>query len=258
MSVALAYEAYGDGEPVVILHGLFGSGRNWRTIAERLGEAYRVYAVDLRNHGNSPWVDHMDYGALAEDVALFLDDRGLERANLIGHSLGGKTAMTLALEDPARVDRLIVVDIAPVPYQESLLNYVEAAADMQLEGVTRRAEIDEDLSGLIPDPWIRQFILLNLETIEDGGLRWRINLDALRRATTALTDFKPRRRGPFDGPVLFIAGERSGYIRRSYEAAIYQLFSDARLVEIADAGHEVHADQPERFLGAVRAFLNRD
>jgi pimeloyl-ACP methyl ester carboxylesterase len=256
MSVRLAYETYGDGEPVVVMHGLFGSARNWRTVAERLGDGYRVYAVDLRNHGRSPWTEDMDYGLLAEDLAAFLDDRGLERAALIGHSLGGKTAMTLALEDPGRVDRLVVVDIAPVPYQESLLNYVDAAADVQLDGVARRAEVDEDLSGLIPDPWIRQFILMNLEP-DDGGLRWRINLAALQRAATPLTDFRPRRRQPFAGPALFVAGGRSGYIRRSYEPTIRELFPKAEIVEVADAGHEVHAEQPERFIEAVRGFLDR-
>jgi pimeloyl-ACP methyl ester carboxylesterase len=257
MNVRLAYETYGDGAPVVVLHGLFGSARNWRTIADRLGEAYRVYAVDLRNHGNSPWTDDMDYGAMAADLAAFLDDRGLDGASLIGHSLGGKTAMTLALEAPERVERLVVVDIAPVPYQESLLSYVDAAADVQLQGVTRRAEVDEDLSGLIPDPWIRQFILMNLEPA-DGGLRWRLNLAALQRAATALTDFKPRRREPFTGPTLFVAGGRSDFIRRTYHPVLFGLFPNAELVEVADAGHEVHAEQPERFLQAVRGFLDRN
>ena len=250
--VDLAFDTYGHGPPVVVLHGLFGAARNWRSISGVLARQHRILALDLRNHGRSPWSADMGYPAMAADVAAYLETHELARASLIGHSLGGKAAMWLALTQPQRVAALIVVDIAPVAYRESLLDHVEAVLDVQLAGATRRAEIDEDLTGLIPDPGTRGFILQNLVRGDDG-FRWQVNLEALRRSANALSDYRPE--GRFDGPTLFIAGEHSSYITPSHRAAIETHFPKAEIITIAGAGHRVHADRPAEFAAAVDRFL---
>ncbi len=254
MAVDLACRAYGEGPTVVILHGLFGSARNWATVARALGERYHVLTVDLRNHGDSPWADEMGFEAMAEDLDAFLAARNIRAAAVIGHSMGGKTAMMAALTRPDRIAGLLVADIAPIPYRESLLDHVEAAADLQLAGTERRAELDEDLSGLIPEPGTRAFILQNVVQ-EAGRFRWRVNLQALRASANAITDFRAPHGARYDGPCLFIAGARSDYIMPRHHDAIATLFPAAKVVTVADAGHYVHADQPERFVETARAFL---
>lgn len=253
-TVPLSFDTYGDGPPMIVLHGLFGSARNWRTVCTRFAEAYGVYAVNLRNHGASGWSPVMDYAAMAADLRAWMEREDIDSAVMIGHSLGGKTAMTLALAEPERVAALVVVDIAPVPYREGMLDYVDAVADAVLEGVTRRAEVDEDLSGLIPDPVTRGFILQNLVR-EGDRFHWRVNLDALRTSASAMTDF--RANGTYGGPTLFIAGGRSQYITAEHRPAILTLFPKAEIYTIPHAGHRVHADQPEAFATAVRSFLRR-
>ena len=255
--VALAGRRTGErGPPVVILHGLFGSSRNWATIAHRLGRRARVHAVDLRNHGASPWSAAMGYDELVADLAAYLDAQGLDRPVLIGHSLGGKTAMLAALADPARPAGLIVVDIAPAPYRESLLDHVEAVADVVLEGAQRRAEVDEDLAGLIPDPGVRSFILQNLVQ-ERGRFRWRVNLAALKAHANDLSDFRPAPNAAYPGPTLFLAGGRSGYLADRHRSRIAGLFPAAEIATVAAAGHYLQAEQPDAFLDLVTAFLDR-
>lgn len=255
MPVDLAWREAGDGPPLVILHGLFGSARNWKSIAEALAATHRVFAVDLRNHGESGWADGMGYDALAADVAAFLDARGLGSATLVGHSMGGKTAMMLALRDPARVDGLVVVDIAPVPYTETLIGHIEALLDVDVAHARRRAEVDEDLEGLIPDPPTRTFLLQNLVTGEDGRLRWRVNLEALRAGVNALHDFRPPPGAVYGGPALFVAGGTSDYIRPAHGDTIRALFPRAEIVTIPDAGHRVHAERPQAFGETLQRFL---
>jgi esterase len=255
MAIQLAATEYGEGSPVAILHGLFGSGRNWRSIAQQLAAHHRVLALDLRNHGASPWADGMSYREMVEDVRASLRGRGIEHAALLGHSMGGKVAMLAALLHPSAVDRVIVVDIAPVPNPPTLLAYVRAMRSTDLRGVTRRSDVDARLAAAIPDAAERAFLLQNL-VIEEGKADWRLNLEAIEREFPQILDFPhPPAEVAYRGPTLFVAGANSTYIRPADEAAIQRLFPQARIMRIEGAGHWVHAEQPRAFLQAVEPFL---
>jgi len=255
MSLDLAFAETGAGPPLVILHGLFGSGRNWASVARALGARHRVFTLDLRNHGDSPRAASMGYREMAADVAHFLARHGLEGATVIGHSMGGKTAMVLALEHGALVGRLIVVDIAPVAYRHSHLPLIEAMAAVDLARASRRAEVDAALKDAAPEAGLRAFLLHNLETGE-GDLRWRVNLAALGDNMDELIGYPDGLEGrSYAGPALFLAGADSDYLRREHAAAIRALFPAAEIDAIAGAGHWVHAEQPQAFLARVQAFL---
>jgi esterase len=255
MTVALATAEYGEGKPVAVLHGLFGSARNWAGIARRLAQHHRVIAFDLRNHGASPWADTMDYAELAEDVRAAMQVRGHRRYALIGHSMGGKAAMAAALAAPGEVERLVVVDIAPVVYPAGPLAYARAMRALDLGAVARRGDADKTLAGAIPDPAERAFLLQNL-VFGDGPPRWQLNLAAIEAALPALAGFPTVPAGTvYSGPALFIAGEKSDYIRPEHDADIGRLFPNARVVRIGGAGHWVQAERPDAFLAAVEPFL---
>jgi pimeloyl-ACP methyl ester carboxylesterase len=257
MIVPLAAVEYGAGPPLAILHGLFGSGRNWASIAQRLAEHHRVIAVDLRNHGASPWAETMDYREMAEDVRSTLRGRGHDRFSLLGHSMGGKVAMTAALEHGAAVERLVVVDIAPVAYAARHLGHVRAMRELDLAAVKRRSDADAVLAPAIPDAAERAFLLQNL-VLADGRARWRLNLEAIEREMPRLVDFPAMSPGrAYQGPALFIAGNLSDYLRPEYEPVIRGLFRNAEGANIDNAGHWVHAEQPTAFLAVVEAFLDR-
>jgi pimeloyl-ACP methyl ester carboxylesterase len=255
-ALQLAASEYGTGPPVAILHGLFGSGRNWRSIAQQLAARNRVLTFDLRNHGASPWAEQMSYPEMVEDLRASLRARGIAHTALLGHSMGGKVAMLTALLYPAEVDRLIVVDIAPAPNPPALLAYVQAMRTADLHGVTRRGDVDARLAETVHDPAERGFLLQNL-IIDEGTARWRLNLDAIERDFPEIVGFPPL---PADtayrGPTLFVAGARSDHIRPGQEPGIRQLFPRARITRIEEAGHWVHAEQPQAFLQAVEAFLS--
>ena len=256
MSLELSFTEVGEGPPLVILHGLFGSGRNWASLAQRLGEVHRVITLDLRNHGESPWAETMTYREMAEDVADFLTREGLEGATLLGHSMGGKTAMVLALEQGELISRLIVVDIAPVAYAHTHLPYIKAKQAVDLEAVSRRSEVDLVLQEAVPERGLRSFLLHNLVT-EGGRLRWRINLEALHDNMDDLVSFPDHLDDlSYDGPSLFLAGADSLYLQLAHLPRIRALFPASEIDAIAAAGHWVHADQPEAFLARVRAFLS--
>jgi esterase len=259
MSLELAHIAHGDpdqddGSPVVILHGLLGSARNWSSFAKQLGATHRVFALDLRNHGASPWADEMTYDQMAEDVRAFLARQGLPAA-VIGHSMGGKVAMRLALAHGQEVLRLVVVDVAPVAYGRDFNAYVDAMRALELSAISRRSEADALLAEQIDDAGVRGFLLQNLVSGEDG-LVWRVPLQALAENMPGLTGFpEPRDGEQYAGPALFVTGERSDYVRPEHHAAIRQLFPNAQFAAIADAGHWVHAEQPQKFFEVVSAFL---
>ncbi len=240
---------------MTILHGLFGSGRNWNAIARRLAEQARVLVPDLRNHGASPHAEPMTYPAMAADVRTLFESQEIERSDLIGHSMGGKAAMWLALTEPQRVDRLVVVDIAPVRYDHSFEELIRILRQLPLEHLSGRAAADEWLARQLPEPTLRQFLLQNLVRRGDRYL-WRINLDAIEQAMPELMGF-PDVHGlrPFFGPALFIAGERSSYILPEYGATINQLFPRAAIERLPDVGHWLHSEQPEQFLAIVQRFL---
>jgi esterase len=257
-AVELAAAEQGSGPPLLILHGLFGSGRNWSSPAQRLGTAHRVFALDARNHGASPWADSMTYADMTEDVAAFQAARGLGRAAVIGHSMGGKTAMLMALNQADAVERLVVVDVAPVTYPPELAAYVRAMRAVDLAGVARRADVDAPLAGAITSPAERAFLLQNL-VLENGQARWRINLPVLDRFMPEISGFpEPGAGVSFAGPTLFVAGQRSSYVRPEYQPAIKRLFPEARIVRVPEAGHWLHAERPDAFLALVTPFLTGD
>jgi pimeloyl-ACP methyl ester carboxylesterase len=260
MNVRLEAAEYGGGPPLAILHGLFGAGRNWAGVAQHLAAHHRVIPLDLRNHGASPWADTMDYAEMAEDVRARLRASGHRRFALLGHSMGGKVAMMLALADGEAVARLVVVDIAPAAYAPHHLGYVRAMRALDLGGITRRSEADARLAPAVGDAAERGFLLQNLvfpSAAAGGEVRWRLNLAAIERAMPRLAGFPAIPAGAtYPGPALFVAGGRSDYLRPEHEPEIRRLFPNARIARIADAGHWPHAEQPQAFLDIVEPFLS--
>lgn len=246
--------ARGEGDPVVLLHGLFGSARNFGTVQKRLSLHWRVLAMDLRNHGESPHAPGMDYATLAEDVRETLVALNALPCALIGHSMGGKTAMRLALEHPHLISRLIVGDIAPVAYPPR--HHAEIAAMLRLPlrpGLTR-AEADKQLAASIEDPALRGFLLQNLRF--NTVPYWRIGLAEIATSLSEIESWPPvPDASRYEGPTLFVIGGHSSYVQPSHRPLIRQLFPSARFVTIKRAGHWLHADDPETFLAVVEAFL---
>ncbi|MGR9090060.1 MAG: alpha/beta fold hydrolase [Gammaproteobacteria bacterium] len=253
--VELAYERFGDGPPVVILHGLFGSKRNWRTVAQRLGENYAVVTVDLRNHGDSPHASRMDYTAMAEDIGELFDLLDLNDVDLIGHSMGGKAAMTYALSGGARIGRLIIVDIAPQAYPNEYGAILRGLEDLDLVAIARRADADAALSSSIPDPVIRQFILQNL-TLTGDGPAWRFNLGALVSHIEALVGAIPvAANATFNRPTCLIRGAHSDRALDPDRDAMAKLFPALTTVTIPAAGHWPHSENPAEFLRELSTIL---
>lgn len=246
------------GERVVFLHGLFGQGKNFTQVAKALQPELRSLLVDLPNHGRSSWTDRVDYADMADSVADFLrsDFAAEGPVHLVGHSMGGKVAMVLALRHPELIDRLVVVDITPGPSDgagefEHLLG---SLASIDLATIDRRSEADEALRELIPSPTIRGFLLQNLRAGDDDRYTWQSNLDVLRRDLSTIGDF-PTMDVTFDRPVLWMSGENSPYVQEEDEAEMRRLFPRTRLVTIKGAGHWVHSEQPTSFVSALRVFL---
>lgn len=254
--VRLARQSFGAGPPLLFLHGLFGSGRNFRTLARSFAQSFTCCLVDLRNHGESPHVRPADYPAMAEDVLALLDAEGWPCADLVGHSMGGKVAMSIALRHPERVRRLAVLDIAPVRYAHSHRELIEQLLALDLSQVRRRAEADAALAAVIPDPVLRGFLLQNLVFDDAGRARWRIALEILRDDIDRLVDFPlPPEVAACDVPALFLRGGRSDYVPDSTIPVIRRLFPQAVVETIADAGHWLHADKAEAVRDRLLAFL---
>jgi esterase len=243
----------GSGPPVVLLHGLFGSARNFGTVQRALAPLFRVIAMDARNHGGSPHAPTMTYDTLAGDVVDTLDALSVERATVIGHSMGGKTAMTLAVTAPDRVGRLLVADIAPVAYRHENESVADAMRAIPLHPGLTRAEAEVALADAVPLPAVRTFLIQNLQFGPQP--RWRIGLDEI---TAAIPDLEGWRdpQGTYPGPTLFVAGARSDYVLPEHRSAIRALFPAARFVTVKNAGHWLHADNPAGFLSIVEAFLH--
>ena len=239
--------------PLLIVHGLFGSAKNWGAIAKRLALHRQVVSVDMRNHGDSPRSPEHTYPAMADDLAETIAAHG-GRADVLGHSMGGKAAMMLALTEPARVRRLIVADMAPVAYEHSQLPYVRAMQALDLATLTRRSDGDAALAAHVPQPALRAFFLQSL-AFEDGRARWKLNLDALADQMPGIMAF-PAPPATFDGPTLFLTGARSDYVLPEHWPRIRALFPAAEHQAIPDAGHWLHADAPAAFIAAVSAFLD--
>lgn len=242
----------GDGPPVVLLHGLFGMGRNFGFAQRALAPRFRVIALDMRNHGASPHEEGMTYPVQAADVQETLASKGVERAAVVGHSMGGKTAMALALRWPQMVGRLLVSDIAPVAYEHGNSQIAQALMDLPLSPALTRQEADRMLATAVPQPDIRAFLLQNLQFGKDIG--WRIGLREIAAAIPDLEGWHDLP-GRYDGPALFVTGARSEYVRPEHRTAIRAQFPAARFVAVKNAGHWVHADNPAGFQSVLEAFL---
>ncbi len=242
--------------PLVILHGLLGSSRNWQTAGRDLAELFHVQALDARNHGASPHAEPMDYPAMVGDVIDWLDAQGLNRVTLMGHSMGGKTAMQLACRHPERVERLIVVDIAPKNYAWAAHRAEFAAmTELDVANLGSRAEAEMRFEGRVTDWAMRKFLATNLERNDTGGWRWVVNLPVL---TAALPVLERNPLGPddrFAGPSLFIAGGKSRYVEAADHAGVRTHFPAARIEILAGSGHNPHMETREAFVGLVRAAV---
>jgi len=257
-SVNLAFEEYGSGPPIVILHGLFGSFTNLKSIAKRLSADFRAISLDLRNHGRSGWHDDMSYLSMAADVRDFIRQQDLGPVTVLGHSMGGKTAMVLALTNGELVKKLIVVDIAPVVYHHSLDSFAESMLALNLDQLLNRKQADTELAQSISDAPTRQFLLQNL-IINNGKFSWRIHLDSIQRNMETLTGFPLELNGSqFNGATLFIHGGDSGYLRPEHLPRIRQLFPKNRIVTIEKAGHWLHVQSPDELLDHIITFINKD
>lgn len=243
-----------DALPLVILHGLFGSARNWSSLAKTLSERSDVITLSLRNHGDSPHNSDVTYPAMAQDVAETLVDLGLHSVDLLGHSMGGKVAMTLALTRPDMVNRLIVVDIAPKAYSADHHTYIRAMQAVPLDKITRRSEADVYLKDSIPEPALRAFILQNL-TFSDGQGAWILNLDALLEGMTDIESF-PEFKTSFDKSTLFLHGEASDYVKEADKHTIQTLFNNGDIVTIPNVGHWPHAEKPAVFIKMLTDWLD--
>jgi esterase len=254
-AVELAYSEFGrsDCAPLIVLHGFFASSRNWRFIAEKLSVSHHVFVVDLRNHGVSPHHPVMDYQAMMEDIRLFMTQRGLVKASLLGHSMGGKLAMWLALNDSDAVDKLIIADIAPTSYTHSFEATISALKMLPLAAISNRKQAEEYLAPAIPELGYRQFLLQNL-ILRDGHYGWRVDLDIFSRSAPHIVAFPDAaNRAPYRGHALFIAGAESNFVKAE---TVLPLFPEARIKTLAGAGHWLHVQQPESFLAAVMDFLH--
>ena len=252
----LFYKQYGANQPpLVILHGLLGAHNNWHTLSRNVfSDVATVYAVDQRNHGRSPHTDGIDYPSMADDLVAFIEAQGLSDVTVMGHSMGGKTAMQAALTHPEHIKRLIVVDMAPRAYTPNHRGLINALQDIDPTQYERRSEIDDVLAETVPSWPIRQFLLTNLR-YEDNTYTWQPNLDVIDRDYEAIVGALPAE-GTYEGPATFIDGARSNYISDSDWPDIQDRFRKARRVTVPDAGHWVHADAPEPFAEAVLEALD--
>jgi esterase len=253
----LYFREFGHGQPLVILHGLFGSSDNWPGLAQKFAEKFRVLTLDLRNHGRSPHSDEMNYPVMAGDMVEFLDAHNLESANVLGHSLGGKVAMQLALDFPARVEKLVVADKSPRDYAPEHEKIFSALLALDLAKFKTRQQIEDALAPEIPDLAVRRFLLKNLGHNSNGSYFWKINLRGLAENYPRLREVVTGK-NPFPKPALFLRGEKSNYVLESDELLIQKLFPRAKIETISGAGHWVHADAPQEFARRVLEFLTAD
>jgi esterase len=253
-NVKLFFREYGAGQPLIILHGLFGSSDNWLTQAKLLSPNYKIYTVDLRNHGQSPHDDAFDYASMVEDLKAFVEEQNIKDAIVIGHSMGGKAAMNFALAHPKLLSKLIVVDIAPRPYNLEHYVIADGLAAISIDTLSSRNEADEALAKHVPEADVRQFLLKNLQRKSEGGFSWKINLPVIREKLSNIgVDLQYT--GVFEKPTLFIRGKRSNYVRDGDWAHITEVFPNSKL-ETMDTGHWVQAEKPQEFVEIVTGWLN--
>ena len=255
-TIALYSRKVGENGPdFVVLHGLFGSGKNWRSFAGSLEDDFQVWTLDARNHGDSPHADSMSYQQMAEDVARFFVENELENVVLLGHSMGGKTAMQLALQFPDRIAALIVVDIAPVCYDHlhKQLKLIEAMQELHIAVEMSRSEIEKKLALKIPEKRLLSFLMTNLNR-QNGQFQCRIGLEQIAAGMQELLNY-PELKSVFKGPVQFIGGENSAYLKFEYHALIRKYFPESRITMLENCGHWLHVEQPAAFQKTVNEFL---
>ena len=237
-----------DAPPLFLVHGLFGSARNWRAIAKKMAQKRPVVTLDLRNHANSPWFDSHTYADLAEDLAAEVP----QGADVLGHSMGGKAAMVLALRHPNRLRKLIVADIAPVAYTHSQMPMIEAMRGINLDLIEHRKDAQDQMAELVDDPAVASFLLQSLDVADKS---WRLNLDVLARFMPDIVGF-PDVDGAFEGPAFFLSGKESDYVLSDHRAKIRRLFPNSVFARIPGAGHWLHAEKPREFILSAETFLD--
>ncbi len=253
----LNFKKFGGGFPLIILHGLMGSLDNWQGIAKKLASNFEVYTVDQRNHGKSPHSDDFNYQLLADDLLQFFKQHNISKANIIGHSMGGKAAMLFALLHPEMVEKLIVVDVAPSQYEDGHSHVFKALMAAYVEHANTREEVQEILNAKLNNDIVTVgFLMKSLTRNENGtGFEWKFNLQSLMKNYDKISGPVGADK-PFTGKALFINGEKSNYINSSNYVDVVSLFPNHELAEVKGAGHWVHADKPSEFLDAVLSFLN--
>jgi pimeloyl-ACP methyl ester carboxylesterase len=250
----LNYKKLGEGKPLIILHGLFGSLDNWLTLAKEFAEFREVYLVDQRNHGNSPHSNEFNYQVMAEDLNEFIKEHGIENPAILGHSMGGKTAMNYAINHTADWDKLIVVDIAPKAYPVHHDHIIEALQSLHPEKLESRSQAEEEIGEYLEDPGQRLFLLKNLKRNSEGGFSWKMNLPVIEANMENIGQGLEERLAT-EKDVLFIRGENSHYIKDKDYILIAQIFPNAQIETVKGAGHWVHAEKPNELFDLVRHFL---
>jgi len=258
----LFHRKKGDtGEPLIILHGLYGSGDNWMSIAQVLSGKYQVYLIDQRNHGRSPHADDMSYDMLAEDLNEFIDSHDLKNVNIIGHSMGGKAAMWFAAKHPDKIKKLVIVDVAPGTYGlsspsvETHKKIIGALKSTDPSKVQNRKELNMQFAKMIDNLQLRMFLLKNIERKDDGTYRWRINIESIEQNIISIMSSIPDTDITINTPALFLKGEMSDYITEKDFPLIRKIFSKSEIITIPNAGHWLHARQPKLFVEKTLEFL---
>ena len=256
MPVKLHYNIFGEGKPVIVLHGLFGSSRNWQSVAKTLSENFQIITPDLRNHGQSFHAESMSYTEMAEDVLELIKINSLDNVSLIGHSMGGKVAMINALLHSHVIDKLAVLDIAPVSYEHRYGKLFQAMQNLPLDQIKNRNEAEEILNDQINDLFLTQFLLQNMVRAEDG-FKWRINLPAIQSNIESISSFPDMGNDKqYDKPALFLGGKNSHFVQPEYHDEIKKHFPNAEIELIENTGHLLHIEQPEVVVERIRQFIN--
>jgi esterase len=250
----LAAKVKGKGDALIILHGLFGSSDNLGRIANELAKDYQVHALDLRNHGQSFHTEEMSYALMANDVIHYMDEEHLDRVTILGHSMGGKVAMNLALIHPKRIDKVIVADIAPITYPPHHNEIFKGLLAVDFEQDKTRSAIDKRLAEYIDTPSVRQFLMKNLEQSDHQQFRWKINLSAIYKNYSKILAGLSHNE-PYLGKVLFIGGGLSDYIKPAYKQQTLRLFPKTEMKIIPETTHWLHAEKPRAFIGICQRFL---
>ena len=255
VAMELNFKTFGTGPALVILHGLFGSLDNWVTLGRRYSEHFSVYLLDARNHGKSSHTDEFNYPAMANDVLAFLEKQRIQSAHIIGHSMGGKTAMRFCLDHSQKINKMIVADMPPIANPRGHDEIFEAIFSLPVSSLSSRNEAEDILAPKIPDISTRLFILKNLDRRREGGFEWKFNLPAIYKEYHNILE-AIESPSPAQNPVLFLKGSKSRYVNEGSYPFIFKLFPNAKIETIENAGHWLHAEQPDSFYEVSMKFFN--